>query len=125
VRAFLGVVDFRAHFAVRTAASRFVGLEKTHLMKRGMRDRHRLLGLKNSELLASLSDLVRRSNELTGDLLAHLAELEGACSHLELGFSSAFAYCIQALGWRGRRRAPVTVLGVSPFSRGVRAGSFW
>jgi hypothetical protein len=41
-----------------------------------MRERYRLVGLQNSELLAGLSDLVRRSNELTGDVLAHLAELE-------------------------------------------------
>ena len=63
-----------------------------------MSNRYRLVGLKNSELVAGLSDLVGRSNELTGDLLAHLAELEQRMIHLELGFSSAFAYCVQALG---------------------------
>ena len=47
------------------------------------------MGLGNSELLAGLSDLVRRSNELTGDVLAHLAELEERMIHLELGFPSA------------------------------------
>ncbi|HWZ90098.1 MAG TPA: hypothetical protein VNW92_14645 [Polyangiaceae bacterium] len=41
-----------------------------------MRERYRLVGLQNSELLAGLSDLVRRGNELTGDVLAHLAELD-------------------------------------------------
>jgi len=63
-----------------------------------MSTRYQLLGLKNSELLAGLSDLVRRSNQLTGELLAHLAELEQRMLHLELGFSSAFAYCVQVLG---------------------------
>jgi hypothetical protein len=57
-----------------------------------------LVGLKTSELLAGLSDLVRRSNELTGDVLAHLAELEERKLHLELGFASIFAYCVGALG---------------------------
>src|SRR5258706_15863220 len=63
-----------------------------------MRERCRLTGLGNSELLAGLSDLVRRSNELTGDVLAHLAELEERKLHLELGFTSTFAYCVEALG---------------------------
>jgi hypothetical protein len=63
-----------------------------------MRERYRLVGLGNSELLAGLSDLVRRSNELTGDVLAHLVELEERKLHLELGFSSTFAYCVEALG---------------------------
>ena len=63
-----------------------------------MSNRYRLVGLKNSELVAGLSDLVGRSNELTGDVLAHLVELEERMIHLELGFSSAFAYCVQGLG---------------------------
>ena len=57
-----------------------------------------MVGLGNSELLAGLSDLVRRSNELTGDVLPHLAELEERKLHLELGFRSTFAYCVEALG---------------------------
>jgi hypothetical protein len=67
-------------------------------MQEGMRERYRLVCLGNSELLAGLSDLVRRSNELTGDVLAHLAELEERKLHLELGFTSTFAYCVEALG---------------------------
>src|SRR5258706_1109000 len=63
-----------------------------------MRERCRLTGLGNSELLAGLSDLVRRCNELTGDVVAHLAELEERKLHLELGFTSTFAYCVEALG---------------------------
>src|SRR5258706_11644937 len=78
-----------------------------------MRERCRLVGLQNSDLLAGLSDLVRRSNELTGDVLAHLAELEERKLHLELGFTSTFAYCVEALGMSegaaGRRVTGVRV----------------
>ena len=35
---------------------------------------------------------------LTGHLLAHLVELEERKLHLELGFSSLFAYCVEGLG---------------------------
>src|SRR5260221_5983540 len=82
-------------------------------MQEGMRARYRLVGLGNSELLAGLSDLVRRSNESTGDVLAHLAELEERKLHLELGFTSTFAYCVAALGMSegaaGRRVAGARV----------------
>ena len=63
-----------------------------------MSNQYRLVGLGNSELLAGLSALVRQSNVLTGRLLAHLVELEERKLHLELGFSSLFAYCVEALG---------------------------
>src|SRR6185369_2721586 len=63
-----------------------------------MSNQYRLVRLGNSELLAGLSALVRQSNVLTGRLLAHLVELEERMLHLELGFSSLFAYCVQALG---------------------------
>ena len=63
-----------------------------------MSNQYRLVDLENSELLAGLSELVRRSNELTGGVLAHLAELENRMLHLELGFPSVFAYCVQVLG---------------------------
>jgi hypothetical protein len=63
--------------------------------------------------LAGLSQLARRSNELTGDLLAHLAELEQRMLHLKLGFASLFAYCVEALGLSegaaGRRVAAARV----------------
>jgi hypothetical protein len=48
--------------------------------------------------LAGLSALARQSNVLTGRLLAHLVELEERKLHLELGFSSLFAYCVETLG---------------------------
>jgi hypothetical protein len=63
-----------------------------------MSDQYRLVGLGNSELLAGLSVLVRQSNELTAHVVAHLVELEQRMLHLELGFSSLFAYCVEALG---------------------------
>src|SRR3954471_6398382 len=63
-----------------------------------MSNQYRLVGLGNSELLAGLSALVRQSSVLTGRLLAHLVELEERKLHLELGFSSLFAYCVEALG---------------------------
>src|SRR6187399_866645 len=63
-----------------------------------MSNQYRLVGLGNSELLAGLSELTQQSNVLTAQLLAHLVELEERTLHLELGFSSLFAYCVEALG---------------------------
>jgi hypothetical protein len=78
-----------------------------------MGNRYRLVGLKNSELLAGLSELVQRSNAITAEELAHLAELEDRMLHLELGFASLFAYCVEALGMSegaaGRRVAAARV----------------
>src|SRR5580704_3964966 len=78
-----------------------------------MSNRLRFGGVENTELLAGLSQLVQRGNELTGDLLAHLAELEARRLHLQLGFSSVFAYCVVALrlseGSAGRRVAAARV----------------
>jgi hypothetical protein len=72
-----------------------------------MSNQYRLVELGNSELLAGLSELFRQSNVLTAQLLAHLVELEERMLHLELGFSSLFAYCVEALrmseGSAGRR----------------------
>lgn len=72
-----------------------------------MSNPYRLAGLGNSELLSGLSELARQSNVLTAQLLAHLVELEERMLHLELGFSSLFAYCVEALhmseGTAGRR----------------------
>ncbi|HET7545769.1 MAG TPA: HNH endonuclease signature motif containing protein [Polyangiaceae bacterium] len=63
-----------------------------------MGDQFRLVDLGNSELLAGLSELVRQGNALTAQMLAHLVELEERLLHLELGFSSLFSYCVEALG---------------------------
>src|SRR5436190_9929287 len=78
-----------------------------------MSNQYRLVGVGNSELLAGLSALVRQSNLLTGRLLAHLVELDERKLHLELGFSSLFAYCVEGLGMSegtaGRRVSAVRV----------------
>ena len=69
--------------------------------------------MKNAELLAGLSQLVQRGNELTAEVLAYLAELEERRLHLQLGFPSLFAYCVEALGLSegsaGRRVAAARV----------------
>src|SRR5450432_3079873 len=78
-----------------------------------MRDRYRLGGVGNEELVAALSELVRRENDLMSDLLAHLAELDERRLYLDLGFTSLFAYCTEALGFckssAGRRIAVARV----------------
>ena len=60
-----------------------------------------------------MAELVQRSNVLTAQVLAHLVELEQRLLHLELGFSSLFAYCVEALGMSegtaGRRVAAARV----------------
>ncbi|HET7543898.1 MAG TPA: hypothetical protein VFK05_28700 [Polyangiaceae bacterium] len=63
-----------------------------------MSNQYRLVGLGNSELLAGLSALVRQGNALSAQILAHLVELEERLLPLELGFSSLFSYCVEALG---------------------------
>jgi hypothetical protein len=63
-----------------------------------MSNQYRLVELGNSQLVAGLSELVQQSNELVGQVLAHLVELEERKLHLELGFSSLFAYCVEMLG---------------------------
>src|SRR5450432_3451746 len=78
-----------------------------------MRDRYRLAGVGNEELVAALSVLMRRENDLMSDLLAHLAELDERRLYLDLGFTSLFAYCTEALGFckssAGRRIAVARV----------------
>ena len=63
-----------------------------------MSDRYRLIALGNEELVAALAVLLRRENDLLSDTLAHLAELDHRRLYLELGFTSMFAYCTDALG---------------------------
>src|SRR6478752_3724907 len=63
-----------------------------------MSDQYRLVDLGSAEVLAGLSELVRQGNVLSARVLAHLVELEEGMLHLELGFSSLFSYCVEALG---------------------------
>jgi hypothetical protein len=95
-------------------------------MEREMSDRYRLSGVGNDQLLAELSVLVRRENDLMSDLLAHLAELDERRLYLDLGFASLFAYCTEALGFckssAGRRIAVARVCRKYPqaFARVAR-----
>jgi hypothetical protein len=90
-----------------------------------MSNRFGLLSVKNAELLAGLSLLVQRGNELTAEVLAHLAELEERRLHLQLGFPSLFAYCVEALGLSegsaGRRVAAARVCRRFPEAFGLVA----
>src|SRR6185369_10727071 len=63
-----------------------------------MSNQYRLVEVGNAELVAGLSRLVQQSNSLTAQVLAHLVELDERQLHLELGFSSLFAYCVEGLG---------------------------
>src|SRR5450755_4895725 len=78
-----------------------------------MRDRYRLEGLRDDQLLAALSAVVGRGNQVTADLLAHLAELDERQLYAELGFPSLWAYCVESLGLcessAGRRIAAARV----------------
>jgi len=74
-----------------------------------MSNRYRLVGLTNEELLRAASQLVTKTNELTGDVLAHLVEVEVRMLYAEIGFPNLFSYCVESLGLSegaaGRRRA--------------------
>ncbi|HEY5372460.1 MAG TPA: HNH endonuclease [Polyangiaceae bacterium] len=78
-----------------------------------MSDRYQLVALGNEQLVTALSKLVRRENDALSDLLAHLAEFDERDLYLELGFTSLFAYCTEALGFckssAGRRIAAARV----------------
>ena len=63
-----------------------------------MSNRYQLVGLKDDELLVGVSRLVAQGNELTGDVLAHLVEVESRMLHAELGFPNLFSYCVESLG---------------------------
>src|SRR5882724_6467165 len=78
-----------------------------------MNDRYRLGGVAKDRLLATLRALVGRENDLLAELLAHLAELDERGLCLDLGYSSLFKYCVEALGFcessAGRRLAGARV----------------
>jgi hypothetical protein len=58
----------------------------------------RLKSLADDELLAGLSNIVGRRNQITAEFLAYLAELDERQLFLDLGFASLFEYCVEALG---------------------------
>src|SRR6187399_2578194 len=57
-----------------------------------------LKSLADDELLAGLSKIVGRRNQITAEFLAYLAELDERQIFLDLGFASLFEYCVEALG---------------------------
>ncbi|HKO49396.1 MAG TPA: hypothetical protein VJV79_16810 [Polyangiaceae bacterium] len=59
---------------------------------------YRLKSLADDELLAGLARIVGRRNQITAEFLAYLAELDRRQLFLDLGFSSLFEYCVEALG---------------------------
>src|SRR6187549_281436 len=58
----------------------------------------RLKSLADDRLLSGLACIVHRRNQITGEFLAYLAELDERQLFLDLGFSSLFEYCVEALG---------------------------
>jgi hypothetical protein len=81
--------------------------------------------LRDEELLASLARLVARGNELTSEVLAHLAEVDERRLYAELGFPSLFDYCVNALrlceSSAGRRIAAARVCRMFPAAFGLVA----
>ena len=59
---------------------------------------YRLKSLADDELLAELSSIVGRRNQITAEFLAYLAELDERQLFLDLGFASLFEYCVERLG---------------------------
>src|SRR4051794_28527674 len=59
---------------------------------------YRLKSLGDDELLAGLSSIVGRRNQITAEFLAYLAELDERQLFLDLGFASLFEYCVEKLG---------------------------
>src|SRR6476646_5570514 len=57
----------------------------------------RLKSLADDELLAGLSRIVGRRNQITAEFLAYLAELDERQLFLDLGFASLFEYCVEKL----------------------------
>jgi HNH endonuclease len=79
------------------ARDRVCEAPKSACYDQSMNKGYELDRLGNAELLSGLSALVKRGNELTAELLAHLAEMDRRRLHLDLGYSSLFAYCIEKL----------------------------
>ena len=83
-----------------------------------MSDRYRLVALGNDALVAALSRLVLRENDLLSVMLAHLAELDERRLYLDFGYSSLFAYCTERLEFcpasAGRRIAAARLCRTYP-----------
>jgi hypothetical protein len=62
-----------------------------------MHDAYRLDELADDVLLTSLKRLTGTSNELTAQLLAHLAEVEARGIHRTMACASIYTYCVYEL----------------------------
>ena len=83
--------------------------------------------LSNRELLARLKSLRRNERALAIEILSHLNEVSRRRLHLELGFSSLFDYCVNALGYSastaGRRVQAARCIGrFAVAAEALRAG---
>ena len=58
-----------------------------------------LKALSDEQLLLELARLSKQSNELTAELLAHLAEADARRLYLQHACGSLFAYCLERLGY--------------------------
>src|SRR4051812_10415181 len=63
-----------------------------------MGHRDRLRSLADVELLAGLSRIVGKRNEITAEFLAYIAELDQRQLFLDRGYPSVFDYCVKARG---------------------------
>jgi hypothetical protein len=66
--------------------------------------------LSDAQLVAQVKSLVARERDATGQIVAHLAELDTRDVHLREGYTSLFVYCRDALGlseWEAYNRIEV------------------
>ncbi len=66
--------------------------------------------LSDADLVARVKSLVRRDQNLTAEIVAHIAELDTRDVHLREGYASLFVYCRDALGlseWEAYNRIEV------------------
>jgi hypothetical protein len=59
----------------------------------------RLLHLSDAELVSELRALVGSHRRVTAELVAHLGEVDARRLHVDKGFPSLFAYCVQELSF--------------------------
>ena len=86
-------------FEPKRSAIGILRAQKCAWYTRGMGQyEYRLKSLADDELLAGLSSIVGRRNQITAEFLAYLAELDERQIFLDLGFASLFEYCLETLG---------------------------
>src|SRR4051812_47189944 len=86
------------HFLAENTLNRILRARKSACYTDRMEHRDRLRSLADDELLAGLSPIVGRRNQITAEFLACLAELDQRQLFLDLGYPSLFDYCVKALG---------------------------